>query len=498
MDDCRVPGAPGEDVGGNARRLGASATAWMDTLWDPEPRLLRHPAGRTHMVRETSWYALGLLSRGGAGDVARAIDAIDAVLTHQFDTPGAPHHGTWRRRPDEPDPPAAGATEWCDYDPNWREFIGCALLLVLHEFESAAPPALLGRIEHALSLAVDGARARAVPPSYTNIALMGAYLFDAVGHRQGAADLRRAGELLARQVHDLWSLTCSFPEFNSPTYYGVDLFALALWRRCAPSAELRRLGTEMDERLWREIGMRYHPALRNMAGPFDRAYGMDMRRYVALLGLWIGPVVGAGRAPLPAAGPSAGAHAHDWCFAPCVALLAAAPPAEVVARLSALPEERRVTTTIGGSPRRVATSWIGPRHTVGSLDAAGSRNDAGEQYCPAVVHWSAPDGVNWLRVAPGTPVDATVDEAGALHLTWHDTDHDGARLRFEARTEDDPVELTGEQWRLPGLTVRLSAAVDVVASRSGELLRIECVPRSSGPFRLTLHICAALSGPQRA
>ena len=57
----RAPQVPGA----NARRFGHDATAWMDTLWDPEQRLLRagrSQAGHTHMIRETSWYAAGLLA----------------------------------------------------------------------------------------------------------------------------------------------------------------------------------------------------------------------------------------------------------------------------------------------------------------------------------------------------------------------------------------------------------------------------------------------------
>lgn len=461
-------------------RLSAVATAWMDTLWDPGPRLLRDPPGRTHLVRETSWYAVGLLARGGSGDAGRAVAAIAAVLDHQYDAPGTAFHGSWRRTPEEPDP-GPDAAEWRDYDPNWREFIGCTLLLVLREFAASLPPDLIRRIDRALALAAGGARARAVSPSYTNIALMGAYLFDAVGHRHRIPGLRRAGAELARRVYEQWARTSAFPEFNSPTYYGVDLFALALWRSAAPSAVLRRLGAQLEHGLWQEIATRYHPGLRNLAGPFDRAYGMDMRRYAALLGLWIGLGVEPGRAPLPA-GPATSAHAHDWCFAPCFALLGAPTPP---AGPPSLP--RLVTTTIEPAPRRVATTWLGPHHTIGAQDAATTRNDADEQYCPVAVHWAAPRSgdVNWLRVAPMTLVDARVDQAGSLHLTHHGT----GGLCFEAYAPHaDPRAIAADHWRLPGLTVRLSPAdgLDAAVSRAGDLLRIAYRPGT--PARLSLQV----------
>lgn len=166
-----------QPLGANARRFGHDATAWMDTLWDPEQRLLRagrSQAGHTHMIRETCWYAVGLLARGAGGDLERAASAIHGVLDHQFDAPGTVFHGTWRRWPDEPDP-AAGAIEWRDYDPNWREFVGTAALLILHEYEAALPGALVRRIGRALRRAVDGSLARGLTADYTNIAIMAAY-----------------------------------------------------------------------------------------------------------------------------------------------------------------------------------------------------------------------------------------------------------------------------------------------------------------------------------
>ncbi|UUN30030.1 hypothetical protein [Streptomyces sp. FIT100] len=461
-----------------------TATAWMDSLWDPGARLLRAPASlapHTHMVRETIWYAVGLLTRAGTSDRARAVEAVERVLAHQFTLPGHVGHGTWRRWPDEQDP-APDAAEWRDYDPNWREFIGTALLLVLHEFEPDLPAALVARIDDALTLATAGSRQRGVSAHYTNIALMAAYLYDAVGDRHGRAELRGAGELLATEVHTVWARTGAFPEFNSPTYYGVDLFGLALWRGLAPSPVLRGLGAVMERRLWEEIAARYHPDLRNIAGPYDRTYGMDLQRYVSLLGLWIQLATRGAQAPLPAGGPGAADHAHDWCFAPCFALLASTPPADVTARLTAFSGRRHVATTVTTAPRRVATSWIGERHLIGAQDAGGSHDEWDDQSCPVAVHWRAPGtshGVHWLRAAPGTPVDATVDREGTLRLTHYARRNPGRPLRFVAYApRSAPDDVTAGHWRLPGLTVRVESAagIDAVTAHSDGLLHITYAP----------------------
>src|SRR5438105_290351 len=101
----------------------ARSMAWMDHLWDENAGLLWSPGdvsnmmvsrhAEDHMVRETIWYALGLLMRSDSGDTERALQAISAVLDNQFDQPGKVYHGTFRRAPEEPHPPEF-PIEWKD------------------------------------------------------------------------------------------------------------------------------------------------------------------------------------------------------------------------------------------------------------------------------------------------------------------------------------------------------------------------------------------------
>ena len=51
--------------------------------------------------------------------------------------------------------------------------------------------------------------------------------------------------------------------------------------------------------LWTDIADFYHPGLRNIAGPYDRSYGMDMETYVAFSGLWMRALLPADKAPFP-------------------------------------------------------------------------------------------------------------------------------------------------------------------------------------------------------
>lgn len=123
------------------RETAAAAMEWTDQFWDARAgfiwdtdaesvnRAVR--AGRRHLVRETSWYAVGLLLRNRPGDVERAIQAIESVLRQQIDEPEQPYDGTFQRSPEEPHPPARYAQLFVQYDPNWREFIGTTFAVIL-------------------------------------------------------------------------------------------------------------------------------------------------------------------------------------------------------------------------------------------------------------------------------------------------------------------------------------------------------------------------------
>ena len=124
--------------------------------------------------------------------------------------------------------------------------------------------------------------------------------------------------MLANAIEALFRQQQGFSEYNSPTYYGVDLWALALWRGSA-SPLLQTAGLRLEAALWRDIADFYHPGLYNLCGPYDRAYGMDMMRYASLLGLWLWWGCGAAAFPDPT---RPFGHAHDFCATPLLALAA--------------------------------------------------------------------------------------------------------------------------------------------------------------------------------
>ncbi|MBZ2198300.1 hypothetical protein [Occultella gossypii] len=448
--------------------LAAASMAVLDQWWDPGIDLLVDPAWspteRRARVRETCWYALGLLARGGSEDTVRAVRAIDAVLDHQLDQPGTPWHGTWLRWPDEPTP-VEGARAFRDYDPNWREFIGCTLVQLLVEREHHLPAELVARMEHALDLAVAGTLARGVDPRYSNIALMAGFLMHAVGRRRRDRECDAHGLELMGQVLEAFQARGAFEEYNSPTYYGIDLYALALWRRYGGDTSTVQRAGAVELALWRDVADHYHAGLRNLAGPYDRSYGMDLDAYASGTGLWLWQALGRGDAPFPdISGPFE--HFWDLALAPSVAVLGVPDlPSQVRAALRSFPGPRTLVQPIDG--RRVASTVLDVNVMVGAEHLGGDRGGLGDQFHPLTAHWRLGTGVGWLRLVSELTIDVAASSAGRdtaeVRLRWPA----GGSFAFQVRVDGlDGGSVTAQRWWLPGLAVAVTgtAALERVES----------------------------------
>lgn len=472
-------GRSSADLDPAAHDLLTCSLAWLDGQWDAAAGLVLAPSGSiyeqpyaggtAHLVRESAQYALGLLMRRAPGDVARARQALDAVLRQQFDVPGQPYHGTWRRAPEEPAPPP-NPRQWEDYDPNWREFIGTALALALIEYAELLPGDLIARIDASLRLAIQGTLARSISADYTNIALMCVFLLHYGGERFNEPGWLRHAEELAAEIHRRFATNTAFPEYNSPTYYAVDLYALALWRHYAAAPLLRELGAAMEASLWRDIARFYHIGLHNLCGPYDRSYGMDMRRYVAGLGMWIWLAVGRAHAPFPDLEQPL-EHAWDFAAAATYVLPGARIPADALSHFSAFTGERQFERVIATAPRRVASAWLGAGVMLGAEDAAGQRPASG-QFHPATLHWRDPLGqVCWLRARSGAPLDAWATR-GRLEIVCAARNTQPITFEIDAPALDLAAIQAG-RWQLPGLTIAVTTSTVLAsATRTGGLVEV--------------------------
>jgi hypothetical protein len=293
--------------------------------------------------------------------------------------------------------------------------------------------------------------------NYTNIALMHAFLWTYAGVRLKQPEWIDEGEGFAARIYANFKRFGTFEEYNSPSYYGVDLFALALWRHYGPTEEMRRMGTELEAELWKDIAAHYHAGLKNMAGPYSRAYGMDMNKYTQMTGLWLRTELGAEMAPLPEKG--------EFDYAPHLAILGTVIPDEAMPHFNGFVEERLVRRVI--TQKRVATSWIGRDFMLGAEATSLTRlvasrgEPAAHQFYPVTVHWKTPAGdVAWIKLIDSSRLDAVAEKKGVLSISAIGN----ATFRI-ACTGMDVEALQRDLWNLPGLTVHIDTdALDMIVA----------------------------------
>jgi len=391
-----------------------------DGLWDDDVGLVRVAAGVTpgvdrsplerHSVRES---ALGAFLDLADGRVARAERALRAVLDHQYAAPGAPWDGTFKVTAEERDPPEAGAIEWLHYDPNWRQFLGCILTLMVATHRHQLADDLVAAIDRAVDRCVAGEPADRIPRWYTNPNLMHAWLTATVGIRRGDPELVVAGAARARRIIERFDRYGDVDEYNSPTYDGIDLFAAALWVALPPTEAFGSGGRRLVDRLCWRMSQLFHPALHAVCGPYIRAYGLSLQRYVSLAGLWLSAAA-VDDAALPPTLDAATAHVHDLYFLPLFAHLMGRVELPLAAR--PVVTTRRLVQTFG--PVR-ATSILAPDHCLG-FESGRTLDFARDQYVPVTAFAPGRSGTDFLGLMAGdalTALDVEATGDGLLDIT---------------------------------------------------------------------------------
>jgi hypothetical protein len=365
----------------------AALRTMADGLWDPRVGMSRLAAGVNpsvdlsafdlHPVRET---VLGAILDLGDGRAERGVTAIERVLAQQYELSDDPWSGTFTLTAEQP-PPPPDAQEWVHYDPNWRQFIGCALAAALELHPRLLDPSLTAAMEAAIERAVRGELAGRIPVWYTNPRLMHAWLTAWVGARAGDRGQVAAGEAIGAEVVRRVEKYGDVDEYNSPTYDGIDLLALALWQRWSPSPWFAEQGERITRVLAQRMSTLFHPRLAAICGPYIRAYGISLDRYVSLAGQWLALAGADATRVLPPILDASTDHVHDLFFLPLVAELS-----DVVVphlQLRDVHTERRHVQTFG---RVEATSVLDATYAIGA-ERGRVHEFARDQYVPFTVHF---------------------------------------------------------------------------------------------------------------
>ncbi|KAG6356048.1 hypothetical protein INS49_015433 [Diaporthe citri] len=454
-------------------------------------------------TRFTAWYCAGLLHRNQGGDVDNAKAAIANVLSAQMTSEfESAWYGTYKVSLDAPEP-TENSTYWppkiyTTYDPNWREFVGTQLIQVVELSSDLLGNDLVSQIEESLEKAAVGAmRRNGTYPSddnlilgYSNPALMRALVVGWIGARRNNSALIDYANEQGDQLLELFKADGynTLGEYNSPTYYGMDTWALVANIAYGPKDATMTTNSEyILTELWKDIADHYNPLLRNMVGPYDRAYTRDMTGHSSVLSLWWWGMFGREYGGQPPLGEPD--LLFDVAQGAAVALvtdtaLKYIPEDEALKARGQWSGERFLNKIVRESLDtdvvRVATSWLSADVMIGGI-AQAETEDRGNQFVPAIVHWASdPEKtpspyVGFFSLYPTASTVEAIAGPKTLTVSYPNTTQDGTDIFTFAVSGIPPgwvlsgKGITGLE-DLPCLSVDVSApgleALPVTASTS--------------------------------
>ena len=415
---------------------------WMDLYYDSEAGYLYNLDSKAliHDTRSSSWYAAGLLARNEGDDAEQAAKIVENVIAGQHRNVSSQWYGDYQIYPEEPTvgTPQYPPVIYNSWDPNWRGFVGTTFILMLEEFADLIPHDTQTRMLESLHNATIGDSYRVggvdddnLYASYSNPAIMRAFMSGWVGRRLNDSNMTTAGEAYAQEIIELFERADTLSEFNSGTYAGVSLYALTLWTKYLPRSSLMgEHGADMISKTWTSLGQLYNANLKNVAGPWDRSYGFDMNRYLSILALHIWTLVGKEDAPINSK-PYTMGHKNDFAIGPLVAILAPfhndLVPNATLSALRSFPGTHNVSTSAFSPPwdtyPRNITAWLSSNLTIGaesfSEDVIGGPAKNPSSFNPAVAQWSRKDGsVGWLTLYAQVKELNAVASEGKLVLEY--------------------------------------------------------------------------------
>ncbi len=429
-------------------------------------------------LRSRTRLAQALLFRNNPGDLRNAVQILNWILKNQNKDAKSVNYGMWKTN--------VGSDR---LDQNWREFIGCDLIIIYHHYKDILPAAVVSEIRLGLIRAARGALNRNVGADYTNISIMSAFLMDFAGNEFKINALRTGGLNKANDIYALFQRHRTFSEYNSPTYYGVSLIGLALWRELA-SEQVKNMGIELESALWTEIASNYNPRLKNFTGPYFRGYGMDMKKYYSIAGLWIAIAVGEEKmAPLP---QGIGAKQDELSNISPILHLGLTIPRDVLDQLKVSAQgqliDRFVPNKYTGDTLKHVTAIVNSNWMMGGL--WGNRR-AWNQIKEGTIHWNNASGeTEWLLV-PGDGKTNIIVSNTSMKIFSKGQKGSNLDIYVYAR-ELSEKNFQDKMWKFPGMELAINSSLQRTYSKitDSALLNIECAISEEYPavMKISFHV----------
>ncbi len=342
--------------------------------------------------------AEALFFRNQEGDIQNAITIIKWIFGLQNLDEKSKDYACWK-----------GSVNDKEYDQNMREFIGTDLIIVYHKYKSILPGDFKKELETALIHAARGDFIRNVNPDYNNISIMSSFMQDYIGSNFNLPEIKAAGIKKAKEIFLNFQKYNTLCEYNSPTYYGVDFTGLALWREMAVAPEFREMGKLIEKKLWLDLSQFYNANLQNICGPYLRSYGIDMKKYTAITGVWI--TVAVDDSSIAMVPGSNGPH-NETNFIVPIFDLGISMPEKALAQFKRFDQPRflsRITSNYyEGDRLKKITAYIQKEWMMGGL--WGNRK-VSHILKNGTMHWRSDDGdIGWMYIPGEGKTNVIVDE----------------------------------------------------------------------------------------
>ena len=325
-----------------------------------------------HPIRESFYYAVGLLQRGRTGDASRSKAMLTQLLSLQQTQPNQPGYGAWPWLLEEP------LEKMDSIDLNWADFCGSAIAQILVDHcEQLNDAELEKRMRAALRHAATAIRNRDVGVHYTNIAVLGGGVCAVAGEVLEDEQLLRYGRQRLQRVVVENDKVDSFAEYNSPPYGKVVIGESERILQLVKDKETRQAAEAIRVKAWEMFADSFHLPTEQWAGPHSRH---SYRRLTTTLVAFLNDRVDFEIKPHPNASVERPRGYGVVTPLPC--------PEKLLAKIKATDQYPKFTRRVFSLDRNerpfyVGATWADSKSNIGSI----SRASFWTQRQPVVGYW---------------------------------------------------------------------------------------------------------------